>query len=209
MRKKMGTLLTTVVLLMAVIAGNALALTVTVTPVSPLGSTLNVAPLSQGEVDNLPNIMPDKISWLSFNFYNEGNASVNLYWQGDAVSFNRTSLTAALYPVFTPDGNFTISSGEIISLQVLGFVGAKFNGSIYVPATTGDSMILDSIGFYYEVDGELGSWPLEEFPVIDNPYVFVLGNPGGGTAPVPEPATMMLFATGLAGLAGATRRKKI
>ncbi|PIP43227.1 MAG: PEP-CTERM sorting domain-containing protein, partial [Deltaproteobacteria bacterium CG23_combo_of_CG06-09_8_20_14_all_60_8] len=46
----------------------------------------------------------------------------------------------------------------------------------------------------------IGAGTLSEIPDPDIPG-------GGGNAPVPEPATMLLFATGLIGFAGYSRKK--
>lgn len=45
------------------------------------------------------------------------------------------------------------------------------------------------------------------FAFLDGIGTDYVAPPGGGTAPVPEPTTMLLFCSGLAGLVGATRKK--
>jgi len=60
-----------------------------------------------------------------------------------------------------------------------------------------------------QVTLDLTSWDWYDIDnVVAGNITGLPGNGGGGTAPVPEPATMLLFGTGLAGLMGSKFRKK-
>ncbi|WP_028583872.1 PEP-CTERM sorting domain-containing protein [Desulfogranum mediterraneum] len=103
------------------------------------------------------------------------------------------SFWSAVYSVVP--GNilrYSLDSGPIVTVaQASGGFNWEYFSDSFVASSTSTA-----ISFFIETDPGTGTWKL------DDVYVSL------GENPVPEPTTMLLFGTGIAGLAAIGRRKK-
>jgi hypothetical protein len=119
---------------------------------------------------------------------------------GDDVVWDY-SITVSLY-----DDNNKRDFIEIATIDQPGFIGDGFYDFKYENQEFGWSLMgLLSLNLTGELDVNINSWVGDFF--FDRSLFVAHGDNGMGTAPVPEPATIILFGSGLLGVATIGRRK--
>ncbi|HEY1731930.1 MAG TPA: PEP-CTERM sorting domain-containing protein [Terriglobales bacterium] len=107
---------------------------------------------------------------------------------------------------FTASGCFTNTTGFNVCAESGSFPGVPLNAGTYwlnlqnAVVNTGDPVYWDQNGGPSDSSGSsIGSLPSESFTI--------LGSSNTGTGTTPEPSSLLLFASGIAGVFGVMRRK--
>jgi hypothetical protein len=155
------------------------------------------------------------------------NGPVNIYVVGEVITGQDsvlwvTNATIATHPDAT-NGYLPIShpDAQALAAQIYWESTGKFYmrggdggnnpmstifGGTFYSTFSGGGVGEYSIEMRQHLDWFGALWAAERMYIADHSrYTFV---PLDGEVPIPEPATMLLFGTGLAGVAGAARRKK-
>jgi hypothetical protein len=136
-----------------------------------------------------------------------------------SVTFTTSSLLSgslATDAVFNSGGSFTITGNGTNGVPY----GVLFSGSFTSTVTWAYSSTLSDGSEVFDISGNVsggstipGGSTIQGYAVVgSNGFTQVFGTLGSGNTIVtivPEPGTFALFGTGLAGLAGAVRRRKL
>lgn len=144
-----------------------------------------------------------EMNW-SYEFINIGSGDVN-------VSFNYEMTSS----VFMDSGEYANGTGEVVAwlftLDENNIWQLKAQEQIYNSQDTrdpiwGSDLISNTLNLssFYDAN-EIGMLSIRQQSFA---FTYDQGGGGSGSSPIPEPATMLLFGTGIAGLAGTRIRRK-
>ncbi len=147
---------------------------------------------------------------------NYGSSAFGIYWVDD-VTGTPPAVTESL------DINFKAAGDVNIGELRWSSNGTAYNVYNEIPPNTGVTNVPDLFGFYFEKNGirvytdpSLSTDSVSVTQETKSSYTFSHGEDSasvfvddiaGTSAPVPEPATMLLFGAGLVGVVGAVRKK--
>jgi hypothetical protein len=133
-----------------------------------------------------------------------GLGGLNVWWPNNTTSIDqRFTIQSNLLLTFTPLTNATYSFWDNSDGGMVKFSDITANGFI----STGSGFLLADHTYQIEADASISNWGGVNYGAYWNMGLEVTEVNSGTT--VPEPTTMLLFGTGLAGLAAVGRSKKV
>ncbi|KKP67266.1 MAG: hypothetical protein UR66_C0018G0006 [Candidatus Moranbacteria bacterium GW2011_GWE1_35_17] len=171
------------------------------------GTTVYTTPAPFTEAD------PDQLPWVPLVYLSVENTgddvSSFLFWGADISGEGSLTIrSSARYFEFNTE--VFLQPGETVWTPVIEFAGANnytANAGGYPPAQEGEFINLQSMSVEYSIN--LGSLIIISEAATQGEFLRrgeIMGE--SSPAPVPEPATMLLFGTGLASLGWLRRKKK-
>jgi|GEM_PF-7026233 len=138
--------------------------------------------------------------WMNMVLTNDGQDTLNLLLSEGIYNSSGGVLTL-FSEEFLQEISIPPGESKEVGFLMAGPYYFNFNNWDWEPCKVGDFATVTSLSLNFN-DGDFGIY-------LDDPgWTVTVIEADNGASPVPEPATMILFGTGLAGLAAVGRRRK-
>ena len=167
---------------------------------STFGQVTKIPPVTAEDMEG--DFFSKMVPWVMGTLTNDGEETVTF----DLISAGYSA--GDIFSMFTSEFSSPIEldPGEVFSAPINQVVAVylDFDAGDFVPAPIGMTSGIYNINFEFEVNGVL-NYLSYEAPAGEFLWGVEVASPQN---PVPEPATVLLFAAGLTGLAAIRRKKK-